>query len=517
ISPSITYMLRCNTDVTSLLSGTAIKAAVSYVTDYITKTGLKTHVIFDSIRVIFEKNTDIVHGSHSDKDKSRLLMTKMVNLLATKLELGSPMICMYLLQNPDHYTSHYFIPFYWNTFVAEARKYWYPNDISEDNRVLLVKRKNTYIGLSSTYDYTHRPLEHQQYNLYDWISRYTRVKRYTRSKKKDTDVQNEDFDLDEQVCVSSDQFSFIEGHPLGKTHRVQKFRSFAYNIPNFLGPPLPRPDKDDREYYCCTMLVLYKPWRSGADLKQTNESWHEAFSSYDFSESAKMYIKNMNLRYECLDSRDDFRSQLKAGKISLLPNSIPFDLDLIKDQLQSSLYTQSLNSEHEIIDDENNETIVLYDPDTGMQKGKTCISRERAMKAMRDILFSSGWTNSICSQLDNLYSNTSFNSYASFDIPVRSPDDWLNVIKLMRQELLLERKYQGKVSSAQSTLNSNTSVEKTINRTWRPNIVEICDKSYFDKLGIDYGSIKEGTENIIKQFNLNSEQERAFRIIAHHS
>ncbi|KAJ3757481.1 hypothetical protein EV360DRAFT_95197 [Lentinula raphanica] len=295
ISPSITYMLRCNTDVTSLLSGTAIKAAVSYVTDYITKTGLKTH------------NTDIVHGSHSDKDKSRLLMTKMVNLLATKLELGSPMICI-----------HYFIPFYWNTFVAEARKYWYPNDISEDNRVLLVKRKNTYIGLSSTYDYTHRPLEHQQYNLYDWISRYTRVKRYTRSKKKDTDVQNEDFDLDEQGCVSSDQFSFIEGHPLGKTHRVQKFRSFAYNIPNFIGPPLPRPDKDDREYYCCTMLVLYKPWRSGADLKQPNESWHEAFSSYDFSESARMYIKNMNLRYECLDSRDDFRSQLKAGSTAII-------------------------------------------------------------------------------------------------------------------------------------------------------------------------------------------------------
>ncbi|KAJ3764372.1 hypothetical protein EV360DRAFT_31596, partial [Lentinula raphanica] len=55
ISPSLTYTLRCNTDVTCLLSGTAIKAAVAYVTDYITKTGLKTHVVFDSLRVIFEK------------------------------------------------------------------------------------------------------------------------------------------------------------------------------------------------------------------------------------------------------------------------------------------------------------------------------------------------------------------------------------------------------------------------------------------------------------------------------
>ncbi|KAJ3825789.1 hypothetical protein F5880DRAFT_1477579, partial [Lentinula raphanica] len=47
--------------------------------------------------------------------------------------------------------------------------------------------------------------------------------------------------------------------------------------------------------------------------------------------------------------------------------------------------------------------------------------------------------------------------------------------------------------------------------------VEICDRSYFDKLGIDYGSIKIRTEAIIKSFSLNIEQERAFRIVAHHS
>ncbi|KAJ3763717.1 hypothetical protein EV360DRAFT_32956, partial [Lentinula raphanica] len=47
--------------------------------------------------------------------------------------------------------------------------------------------------------------------------------------------------------------------------------------------------------------------------------------------------------------------------------------------------------------------------------------------------------------------------------------------------------------------------------------VEICDRSYFDKLGIDYGSIKNLTAQVILDFSLNEEQERAFRIIAHHS
>ncbi|KAI0040682.1 hypothetical protein FA95DRAFT_1459816, partial [Auriscalpium vulgare] len=51
----LTYVLRCNTDVTSLLSGTAIKSIIAYITDYITKTPLKTHVMFDAVRTVFER------------------------------------------------------------------------------------------------------------------------------------------------------------------------------------------------------------------------------------------------------------------------------------------------------------------------------------------------------------------------------------------------------------------------------------------------------------------------------
>jgi hypothetical protein len=51
-------------------------------------------------------------------------MTKMVNLLSTKLEMGTPMVCMYLLENPDHYTNHSFVPFYWESFVKEAQCAW---------------------------------------------------------------------------------------------------------------------------------------------------------------------------------------------------------------------------------------------------------------------------------------------------------------------------------------------------------------------------------------------------------
>ncbi|KAF9062493.1 hypothetical protein BDP27DRAFT_1140874, partial [Rhodocollybia butyracea] len=87
-------------------------------------------------------------------------------------------------------------------------------------------------------------------------------------------------------------------------------------VPNFIGPPLPRPDKEDWEFYCCTILTLFKPWRTGKDLKADEESWHESFENYEFGEKELLYIKNMNLRYECLDARDDFQAQMKAGNQS---------------------------------------------------------------------------------------------------------------------------------------------------------------------------------------------------------
>ncbi|KAI0077575.1 hypothetical protein K474DRAFT_1684232 [Panus rudis PR-1116 ss-1] len=48
-TPVLTYLLRCNTNITSLLYRTAIKSVVAYMTDYITKSPLKTHTIFEAI------------------------------------------------------------------------------------------------------------------------------------------------------------------------------------------------------------------------------------------------------------------------------------------------------------------------------------------------------------------------------------------------------------------------------------------------------------------------------------
>ncbi|PBK94415.1 hypothetical protein ARMGADRAFT_927716 [Armillaria gallica] len=63
--PLLTYLFHCNTDVTSLWSGTAIKAVISYVSDYVTKPSLKTHAIFEAIRSVFERNTELLSSGET--------------------------------------------------------------------------------------------------------------------------------------------------------------------------------------------------------------------------------------------------------------------------------------------------------------------------------------------------------------------------------------------------------------------------------------------------------------------
>ena len=99
---------------------------------------------------------------------------------------------------------------------------------------------------------------------------------------------------------------------LYKTHEVfcdlSRIKSI---VPDFIGGSLPRSDDASYEYYCMTMLTLFKPWRSGSTLKTDEQSWTEAFTKYKFGPTDLQLMKNFNLRYECLDARDDFHSELK--------------------------------------------------------------------------------------------------------------------------------------------------------------------------------------------------------------
>ena len=110
-------------------------------------------------------------------------MTKMVNALTARMEIGSPMASLYLLGNPDHYMSYKFTIFYWKIFVREAQNPWTittENDTAKlavfdekemPEKVVLQKYEGmySYIGLSNIYDYIYCPIAYERMSWYDWI------------------------------------------------------------------------------------------------------------------------------------------------------------------------------------------------------------------------------------------------------------------------------------------------------------------------------------------------------------
>lgn len=304
-TPAVSYLFRCNTDVSSLRSGTAIKGVLLYVSDYITKQGLKTHIIFDVVHSIFQKNSQLIAGTEPQAVKACKLMTKMVNQMSAKMEFGSPMISMYLLQNPDHYTSHKFVTFYWQPFIHEICKAWGQDTSSLPDKVSLIKSKEGIEGLSFVHDYIYCSPDIEDMSLYEWISRCKceSITKGTQKVKKEASTHlNNNFDnildvMDDDKCDTAvTWYELLQDHALAKTHGTRRTSVSKQLIPNFVGATLPHCDHGHCEYYCTTMLCLFKPWRSGLELKNENESWDEAFLAYKFSMAQEVLMKNFNIR-----------------------------------------------------------------------------------------------------------------------------------------------------------------------------------------------------------------------------
>jgi hypothetical protein len=300
VTPALTYTLRCNTDVTSLLSGTSIKAVVAYISDYITKQSLKIYHMFDTVKNVINKQTDSLGGSATSKKNTRKLIMQMVNSLTSKLQIGSPMASLYLLENPDHYTNLNFKVFWWKSYVSEVAKLWHtkpfdePDKITksaqvgesessedesgEDDRLVLLRAEGQYVGATNVDDYIHRPPSFETTSLYEFFQMTSRKKRTEKQKQDfvtslaeapsggvnfelateptpdDDDWLDNDLEevaQDEAIGNKSDAVSihaFQPGHELYKTHYIRCDRRDLEKVaPNFVGGALPRMDQGDRE------------------------------------------------------------------------------------------------------------------------------------------------------------------------------------------------------------------------------------------------------------------------------
>jgi hypothetical protein len=517
VTPGVTFSSRCNTDTTCLLSGTAVKATIGYVTDYITKTWLKTYQIFSTMYQTFNKNSELLEEEEKNHSSARRMVLKIVNSLSAKMEIGAPMAALYLLDNPDHYTSHEFVPFYWKNFITYIEKEWEIfagqvdpetlvvgiedaedsvdvgvervkrdtpvhdtdgaglNDVRAEDRVQIRRANGSFVGKSSTDDYRNRPVQLEKVCLYEWIQC---ALRHNESSNR-------------QPPKNLHYFRYLADHPLLSSHIVACDPDRrGYVVPNFIGPALPRTEDGDREQYCLMMLTFFCPWRTGLDLRSSHQTWEDAFNAFEFTARQRQLMNNFNIRYECYDAKDDFSAQYKSK-----------GGDDTDDESDDDRHDEDVDVEYADLGDE------MAGVDGGeLIDGPATRAAKEKDKETVDALKHAGWSEFIkpsrslrdCLSLPRIIIDSEMNATT-----------WRSIIK--GQKLLHWRKHFAAAGGDPG--DSDTSHAGVVK-----NSAFVVPASYLSKEFVpDVAQCAQYIDDVVKEQNLNTEQEKAFRIVANHA
>ncbi|KAG2106626.1 uncharacterized protein F5147DRAFT_653859 [Suillus discolor] len=203
----ILFLMQCNTDTQFIGSGEAAKAAVFYITKYITKGDVPLYIglqVLDYATKMHEaKYVDI--EDTSDARMAQNLIMKLVNAMMGRQETSHQQVMSYLVGGGDHYTSHTFQTFKWFEFTNAIDKFECKvcdlnNDDAEDDEESMYIEESVTVGISSetfmsdVQDYMLRPLDENfdQFCLWDFMESTVKVK----GKMDDQSTNNPESDND---------------------------------------------------------------------------------------------------------------------------------------------------------------------------------------------------------------------------------------------------------------------------------------------------------------------------------
>lgn len=119
---------------------------------------------------------------------------------------------------------------------------------------------------------------------------------------------------------------YLPGHSRAETRqRMLRMKGHKY-LPSFVGPYFPRSDDpDQREFYCCNILALLKPWRQLSDLREGSEPWEIAYERFILAAPKELrdIISGIQYYYSCSDSANQQESQVSGNLISCTTSKVP--------------------------------------------------------------------------------------------------------------------------------------------------------------------------------------------------
>jgi hypothetical protein len=294
-------------------------ALLFYLTNYTTKADVSKEYLMKIIHKAYIQCSTIISSGNSDQDRARRILIRIVNLIGSFSEVSAQQAVSEIIGYSERVTNENFSNLNWNQLIAKVDESDQENSdmltisISENNNNnnndvflnndeiklseevfledheiteaelensendLILKDKGVnFIGVNFAVDYMYRGEFFENYNAYTYsASVYKQVRNKNRGSKKG--------------------YEYHPDHVQFATHIQAILKNCK--IPNILGkmyfPDAELSVDEEKQFACKATLVVFKPWRKIADLKQEHHStWYDSYIEYKQQSEEQPYIGN---------------------------------------------------------------------------------------------------------------------------------------------------------------------------------------------------------------------------------
>ncbi|KAG1734452.1 uncharacterized protein EDB91DRAFT_1250974 [Suillus paluster] len=318
-NPYILVFCRHNHDIKCILSGKGAKAAMFYISDYITKMDVKTYEVLSLLsRAVARIPKQIVHQGNV-VDHGKALLHKCLSQFNWQQQVHAQQAARYIQGFDDSTCSHQTVPMMSSLLLAYVHEQYIrcdtmtPDDHDDD--------EVEQVQLQIATDKDGKLVEANQIHHYLYCS--------------DALAQMSFYDFCHCVCVETIKSSarmknthetrlgvyrrhaLKPGHPAHETHELQEHtneqRGDGYQefIPRVVGCSIPR--RSDATAWALFALAHFKPFSVIVPLLSGMESVISTFQKYSFSGRSRQVMNNWEAIHECEDERDADRLHKKAS------------------------------------------------------------------------------------------------------------------------------------------------------------------------------------------------------------
>jgi len=310
-NPYILVFCRHNHDIKCILSGKAAKAAMFYITDYITKMDIKTHEMLSLMSKAVARTP--IKKENEAQENAKNLLHKCLSQFSCQQQIHGQQAVHYLRGKDDTMMSHNTVPMLSSLLLShirtiynnkEASQFFENEDTSDSNTEnepselgslkLELDKNGKLVENNQVLDYFYRDEKLSDLNFYNFA-------RCIRMEKCHS--------INNSRMGTHPRYIINPPHRLSQTHELVQYINPNLNIfapkiavPRVIGSSIPRPTS--KIAYAEFMLAHFKPFSAEKPLVNSGETIEDAFKNHCFDQFSRNIMANWEAIHECEDARD---------------------------------------------------------------------------------------------------------------------------------------------------------------------------------------------------------------------